>query len=39
MIPGKDDILVGDTDLICLADEGLEHFFTGVPQTTEGGAA
>ena len=39
VIPGKDDILVGDTDLICLADAGLEHFFTGVPQTTEGGAA
>ena len=29
VIPGKDDILVGDTDLICLADAGLEHFFTG----------
>lgn len=39
VIPGKDDILVGDTDLICLADAGLEHFFTGVSQTTEGGAA
>jgi Multiubiquitin len=39
VIPGEDDILVGDTDLICLADAGLEHFFTGVPQTTEGGAA
>lgn len=39
VIPGKDDILVGDTDLICLANAGLEHFFTGVPQTTEGGAA
>lgn len=39
VIPGKDDIMVGDTDLICLAVEGLEHFFTGVPQTTEGGAA
>ena len=37
VIPGKDDILVGDTDLICLADTGLEHFFTGVSQTTEGG--
>ena len=39
VIPGKDDILVGDTDLICLANAGLEHFFTGVPQTTEGGEA
>lgn len=39
VIPGKDDILIGDTDLICLADVGLEHFFTGVPQTTEGGVA
>ncbi|WP_165390314.1 multiubiquitin domain-containing protein [Thalassococcus sp. S3] len=39
VIPGKDDILVGDTDLISLADAGLEHFFTGVSQTTEGGAA
>ena len=39
VIPGKDDILVGDTDLICLAEAGLEHFFTGVPQTTEGSAA
>ncbi|SDD62425.1 multiubiquitin domain-containing protein [Ruegeria marina] len=36
VIPGKDDILVEDTDLICLADAGLEHFFTGVHQTTEG---
>ena len=39
VIPGKDDIQVGDTDLVCLADAGLEHFFTGVCQTTEGGAA
>ena len=39
VIPGKDDILVSDTDLICLANAGLEHFFTGVSQTTEGGAA
>lgn len=38
VIAGQDDILVGDADLICLADEGLEHFFTGVPQTTEGSA-
>lgn len=38
VIPGKDDILIGDTDLICLSDAGLEHFFTGVTQTTEGGA-
>lgn len=38
VIPGKDDILVGDAVLICLADADLEHFFTGVPQTTEGGA-
>lgn len=39
VIPGRDDIQVGDADLICLADSGLEHFFTGVCQTTEGGAA
>jgi Multiubiquitin len=39
VIPGKEDILVSDSDLICLANAGLEHFFTGVPQTTEGGAA
>lgn len=39
VIPGTDDVLVGDADLISLADAGLEHFFTGVPQTTEGGAA
>jgi len=39
VIPGKDDILIGDTDLISLADTGLEHFFTGVCQTTEGGLA
>jgi hypothetical protein len=39
VIPGKDDILVGDTDLISLAGAGLEHFFTGVCQTTEGGMA
>ncbi|MCW3783222.1 multiubiquitin domain-containing protein [Defluviimonas salinarum] len=37
VIPGQDDIPIGDTDLVCLASDGLEHFFTGVPQTTEGG--
>ena len=35
-IRGQDDRPIGNTDLVHLDSEGLEHFFTGVPTTTEG---
>ena len=35
-VRGADDKPIDDTDLIDLAPEGLEHFFTGMKQTTEG---
>ena len=35
-VRGHEDRLIGDSDLIDLVPEGLERFFTGIVQTTEG---
>ncbi len=35
-VSGDDDRPIADNDLVSLDEEGLEHFFTGICQTTEG---
>lgn len=37
-VRGEEDRPIADNDLIRLDGEGLEHFFTGIGETTEGGA-
>lgn len=37
-VRGEEDRPIADNELVRLEDEGLEHFFTGICETTEGGA-
>lgn len=37
-VRGEEDRPIADNELVRLDDEGLEHFFTGICETTEGGA-
>lgn len=37
-VRGQEDRPIADNELVRLDEEGLEHFFTGICQTTEGGA-
>lgn len=36
-VRGDEDLPIADNDLVRLDEEGLEHFFTGICETTEGG--
>lgn len=35
-VRGGEDLPIGDNDFVDLGEEGLERFFTGIPQTTDG---